>query len=102
PFTSLYVQSPGEVQRYVLLDENGLPEYLRGIVPFGGRIYAFAEDMTGKIASSDLVRVGCAGPFAIEIESGNADGPHTRVIAVVNERLLAFDEIELPRPDSGD
>jgi outer membrane protein assembly factor BamB len=93
PIRELFTVSSDVTQRYVLLNEDGLPEQLRGTVPFGGRIYRFS-DVDSEIDPQSLVKIGCAGPFPMQSAAASGDNLPDRLYAVINDQVLAFDEVE--------
>jgi hypothetical protein len=93
PLPEVFADTPDGLQRFVLLDADGLPEALRGNFPFNGQTYAFAEDVTGQTNAKDLTRVGCAGPFAVEATPDAAKPPFGRIYATIADHVLAFDPV---------
>jgi hypothetical protein len=93
PYAELFAATADGLQRFVLLDADGLPEALRGDFPFAGQTYAFADDVTGKVDAKGLTRVGCAGPFAIASAPATAHPPVARLYAVIADHVLAFDPV---------
>jgi outer membrane protein assembly factor BamB len=100
PVEDLFADTPDGLQRFVLLDADGLPEALRGNFPFAGQTYAFAEDVTGQTDKNKLVRIGCAGPFAVAATTDTAKPPFGRIYAVIADKVLAFDPVASPSPAS--
>jgi hypothetical protein len=94
PFAELFAESPDGLQRFVLLDADGLPEALRGNFPFAGQTYSFAEDVTGQVDSKGLTRVGCSDAFAVEAAPEVSQPPFARLYVTVADRLLAFDPVK--------
>ncbi len=93
PFAEVFVESSDGLQRFVLLDGDGVPEVLQGRFPFAGQTFVFVDEVTGEIDDNDLERVGCAGPFAIETPPDETEAPFSRIYATVAGELLAFDAV---------
>ncbi|MGH2532199.1 MAG: PQQ-binding-like beta-propeller repeat protein [Thermomicrobiales bacterium] len=94
PIEELFLESAAGLQRFMLLDERGLPEMLRGSLPFAGGVFTFAEDATGTADRAALTRLGCAGPFPVLVSPDQAEAPFTSIFIVVggpNDSVLAFE-----------
>ncbi|MEA2525734.1 MAG: hypothetical protein QOF73_2961 [Thermomicrobiales bacterium] len=94
PITELFIASSDGLQRFVLLDGDGLPAALRSPFPFASQTYAFAEDATDQVEDNTLGGVGCAGPFAMKAAPDAAKSPFSRLYATIAGRLLAFDPVD--------
>ncbi len=100
PFKTLYVVSDDVLQRYVILNGDGVPANLLGLTTFNGQIYSFADDITEETDEADLSRIGCTGPFTLFVETG-AEAPYSRIIVSIAGNLLQFDEEEMAEPIGG-
>jgi hypothetical protein len=95
PFEELFISSNAQLQRFVALDERGLPSMLRGSLPFGGQIYAPAEGATGTVDRATLTRIGCAGPFPA-FSDLQASAPFARIYIAMSsapEQLVTFEAV---------
>jgi hypothetical protein len=88
-FTELFVEGDGELLRYVVLDEEGLPAAIGAVFPFGGQTFAFVEEAAG-IDQEALTRAGCVGPFPALAEADAVDGSLTDLYLSVAGRLFLF------------
>ncbi|HKG25564.1 MAG TPA: PQQ-binding-like beta-propeller repeat protein, partial [Thermomicrobiales bacterium] len=100
PFRELFAESSDGLQRFVLLDADGVPEALSGRFPFAGQTFVITGTDTGGVDANDLQRVGCAGPFAIEVPPDASSPPFSRIYARVANKLLAFDPVNTATDES--
>ena len=89
--SELFIPSDAGLQRFVQLDENGVPPLLQNRLLFGNQAFGFAEDVTDQVDPGSLQRIGCDGPFPLSADAG-AGSPYPRVYAEVAGRVLAFDQ----------
>ncbi|MDF2762079.1 MAG: hypothetical protein K0S83_813, partial [Thermomicrobiales bacterium] len=92
PFPELYFESEGTLNRFILLDERGVPETIGETIVFAGQTFAFDRDATGEVDPNALARVGCVGPFSARAEQDAAEDLE-QLFVVLNDatpRLLAF------------
>jgi len=99
PFNELFVTISDEFQRFVLLNDDGLPAALQGTFPFAGQDFSFAGNVTDDIDPGDLQTVGCAGPFALAALADSTTAPFGRLYANIAGSVLAFDPV---KPSGGD
>ena len=100
PFKTLYVMRDDMLQRYVILNGDGVPGSLLGLTTFDGQIYSFVDDITEETDEGDLNRIGCSGPFTVFADA-DADAPYERVVVSVAGNLLQFDQEEMSEPIGG-
>lgn len=89
PFAEVFVQAPEGLQRFVLVNEQGVPVQLTNPVPFGGQQLTFVEDATGQVDTGSLSRTGCAADFALAATAGSQP-PFTEVFAIVGGHVLRY------------
>ncbi len=73
-------------ERFVAVDEAGLPPQLLGAVTVGDRDLSDPVDVSDAVDLESLDRFGCAGPFPAFVEGGDA----TVAFVLVGERLFSF------------
>jgi hypothetical protein len=93
PFGEVFVQTADALQRFIALNDQGLPPQLAGTVPFGGQQLTFVDNATGQIDVSTLSRIGCAAPFPIAAAAGSQQ-PYTELFAIVGDQILRFSVTE--------
>jgi hypothetical protein len=92
PFPELYFETDGTLNRFILLDDRGVPQTIGETIVFAGQTFAFDRDATGEADPNVLTRVGCVGPFSARAE-GEAAGNLDQLFVMLNDatpRLLAF------------
>jgi hypothetical protein len=97
PFPELYFEEAGALNRFVLLDERGVPATIEETVVFGGQTFTFDRDATGEVDPDALVRAGCVGPFSARSDQDAAAGTLDQLYIVLNDetpRVLAFTAAE--------
>ena len=72
PFPELYFETDGTLNRFILLDDRGVPQTIGETIVFAGQTFAFDRDATGEADPNALTRVGCAGPFSARAEQDAA------------------------------
>ena len=98
PFPELYFESDGTLNRFILLDERGVPETIGETIVFAGQTFAFDRDATGEADPNALTRVGCVGPFSARAEQDAVENLD-QLFVVLNDatpRLLAFTAVTPP------
>ena len=70
PFPELYFESDGTLNRFILLDDRGVPQTIGETIVFAGQTFAFDRDATGEADPNALSRVGCVGPFSARADAG--------------------------------
>ncbi len=102
PFPEIFIVA-GELQRFVLVDEDGVPDLLSDLA-FGDQQFGFAANVTGDVDPASLSRIGCAGPFPLFAPA--PDAPFDDCFAVVGNQVLQFtasgDAPEVPGAAGGD
>ena len=73
PFPELYFETDGTLNRFILLDDRGVPQTIGETIVFAGQTFAFDRDATGEADPNALTRVGCAGPFSARAEEDAAE-----------------------------
>ena len=68
PFPELYFEDNGTLNRFILLDDRGVPDTIGETIVFAGQTFAFDRDATGEADPNALARVGCVGPFSARAE----------------------------------
>src|SRR5829696_7912143 len=92
PFPELYFESDGTLNRFILLDDRGVPQTIGESIVFAGQNFAFDRDATGEADPSALSRVGCVGPFSARADQDAAENLD-RLFVILNDtmpRLLVF------------
>src|SRR5215217_1936279 len=92
PFPELYFESDGTLNRFILLDDRGVPQTIDESIVFAGQNFAFDRDATGEADPSALSRVGCVGPFSARADQ-DAAANLDHLFVILNDttpRLLAF------------
>src|SRR5215211_4152642 len=92
PFPELYFESDGTLNRFILLDDRGVPQTIGESIVFAGQNFAFDRDATGEADPSALSRVGCVGPFSARADQDAAENLD-HLFVILNDttpRLLAF------------
>jgi hypothetical protein len=92
PFPELYFETDGTLNRFILLDDRGVPQTFGETIGFAGQTFAFDRDATGEADPNALNRVGCVGPFSARAEQGAGDNLD-QLFVVLNDatpRLLVF------------
>ena len=92
PFPELYFETDGTLNRFILLDDRGVPQTIGETIVFAGQTFAFDRDATGEADPNALTRVGCVGPFSARAEQ-DAGENLDQLFVVLNDatpRLLAF------------
>jgi hypothetical protein len=92
PFPELYFETDGTLNRFILLDDRGVPQNIGETIVFAGQTFAFDRDATGEVDPNALTRVGCLGPFSARGEQAAAENLE-QLFVVLNDatpRLLAF------------
>jgi hypothetical protein len=92
PFPELYFEDNGTLNRFILLDERGVPDTFGETIVFAGQSFTFDRDASGEADPNALARVGCVGPFSARAEE-DAVGNLEQLFVVLNDatpRLLAF------------
>ena len=74
PFPELYFEEAGALNRFILLDERGVPDTIEETVVFGGQTFTFDRDATGEVDPDALARAGCIGPFSARSDQGDGRG----------------------------
>jgi hypothetical protein len=100
PFPELYVEDNGTLNRFILLDDRGVPETIGASIVFAGQTFAFDRDATGEVDLNALARVGCVGPFSARAE-GDVVENLDQLFVVLNDvtpRLLAFTAVAPEQP----
>lgn len=94
PYPELFYDASGVLNRFVLLDESGVPTNLDEAIPFGGQVLRFDGDVTGEIDPASLQAVGCVGPFPVvaepDEEAGNLSQAFVLLADQQTPRVLAF------------
>jgi hypothetical protein len=100
PFPELYVEDNGTLNRFILLDDRGVPATFGETIVFAGQTFAFDRDATGEADPNALARVGCVGPFSARAEGDVAEnlGQLFVVLNDVTPRLLAFTAVAPEEP----
>ena len=73
-------------ERFVAVDDAGLPPQLLGAVTVGDRDLSDPVDVSDSVDLESLDRFGCAGPFPAFVEGGD----DTVAFVLVGERLFSF------------
>src|SRR5215212_2298632 len=92
PYPELYFESDGTLNRFILLDDRGVPQTIGETIVFAGQNFAFDRDATGEADPNALSRVGCVGPFSARADQ-DATENLDQLFVVLNDttpRLLAF------------
>src|SRR5215207_7841101 len=92
PFPELYFETDGTLNRFILLDDRGVPQTIGETIVFAGQNFAFDRDATGEVDPNVLSRVGCVGPFSARADQ-DATENLDQLFVVLNDttpRLLAF------------
>src|SRR5215211_5261511 len=92
PFPELYFESDGTLNRFILLDDRGVPQTIDESIVFADQNFAFDRDATGEADPSALSRVGCVGPFSARADQDAAENLD-HLFVILNDttpRLLAF------------
>ena len=92
PFPELYFEDNGTLNRFILLDDRGVPETIGETIVFAGQTFAFDRDATGEADPNALARVGCVGPFSARAEQDAVENLD-QLFVVLNDatpRLLVF------------
>jgi len=104
PYVELLFELEGELSRFVLLSEAGVPDNLGENIEFGGQPFSFEADLTGEIDANTLERVGCAGVYSVRADAGAADGALDRLYVILNDqtpRVLAYQSTGAPTEPAG-
>src|SRR5829696_12577 len=75
PYPELYFETDGTLNRFILLDDRGVPQTVGETIVFAGQTFAFDRDATGEADPNALIRVGCVGPFSARAEEGAGEDP---------------------------
>ena len=96
PFPELYFQEGDTLNRFILLDDRGVPATIGESIVFAGQPFAFDRDATGEVDPNALARVGCAGPFSARADQDAAESLEQLFIVLNDEtpRVLAFTAAE--------
>ena len=89
PFPALYIETDGVLDRFILLDDRGVPSTLGSEIVFAGQTYAFERDATGEIDPNALARTGCVGPFSARVDPAAPN----QLFVILNDatpRVLVF------------
>jgi hypothetical protein len=100
PFPELYFEDNGTLNRFILLDDRGVPETFDETIVFAGQTFAFDRDATGERDPNALERVGCVGPFSARTEQDAVENLD-QLFVVLNDatpRLLAFTAVATEEP----
>jgi hypothetical protein len=100
PFPELYFEDNGTLNRFILLDDRGVPDTFGETIVFAGQTFAFDRDATGETDPNVLARVGCVGPFSARAEQDAVENLD-QLFVVLNDaspRLLAFTAVALDEP----
>jgi hypothetical protein len=100
PFPELYFEDNGTLNRFILLDDRGVPNTFGETIVFAGQTFAFDRDATGEVDPNALARVGCVGPFPARAEQDAAENLD-QLFVVLNDatpRLLAFTAVGQEAP----
>jgi hypothetical protein len=92
PFPELYFEDNGTLNRFIRLDDRGVPGTFGETIVFAGRTFAFDRDATGETDPNALTRVGCVAPFSARAEQDAVENLD-QLFVVLNDatpRLLAF------------
>ena len=92
PFPELYFEDNGTLNRFIRLDDRGVPDTFGETIVFAGRTFAFDRDATGETDPNALTRVGCVAPFSARAEQDAVENLD-QLFVVLNDatpRLLAF------------
>jgi hypothetical protein len=93
PFPELYFAEGETLNRFITLDDRGVPATVGEAIVFAGQNYVFARDATGEVDPETLARVGCVGPFSARSDQdAGAEGPEQLFIVLNDEtpRALVF------------
>jgi hypothetical protein len=100
PFPELYFEDNGTLNRFILLDDRGVPDTFGEMIVFAGQTFAFDRDATGEVDPNALARVGCVGPFSVRVEQDAVENLD-QLFVVLNDatpRVLAFTAIGQEEP----
>ena len=100
PFPELYFEDNGTLNRFILLDDRGIPDTFGETIVFAGRTFAFDRDATGEADPNALTRVGCVAPFSARAEQAAVENLD-QLFVVLNDatpRLLAFTAVAQEAP----
>ena len=100
PFPELYFEDNGTLNRFILLDDRGVPDTIGETIVFAGQTFAFDRDATGEADPNALTRVGCVGPFSARAEQDAVENLN-ELFVVLNDatpRLLAFTAVAPEEP----
>lgn len=85
PFEEFFIGASDGLQRFVRIDDQGLPAILAGEFAFGGRLFSFSGAAGADPAN--LTRLGCAGPFPVFSVDGETDAPEQLIVQVAGQNL---------------
>ena len=90
PFDELFLSSDQDLQRFIAVDDDGLPNTLTADIPFGTQTLTFAANATAEVDPTTLTKIGCAGPFPALASNGESVGNLTEVFVNVGGEYLRF------------
>ena len=97
PFPELYFEEGDNLNRFILLDDRGVPATIGESIVFAGQTFAFDRDATGEVDPNALARVGCVGPFSARTDQDAGAERLDQLFIVLNDetpRVLAFIAVE--------
>jgi len=100
PFPELYFESEGTLNRFILLDDRGVPQTIGETIVFAGQTFAFDRDATGEADPNALARVGCVGPFSARADQAATENLQQLFVVLqdATPRLLAFTAVAPQEP----
>src|SRR5829696_7492234 len=100
PFPELYFESDGTLNRFILLDDRGVPQTIGESIVFAGQSFAFDRDATGEADPNALARVGCVGPFSARADQAATENLQQLFVVLqdATPRLLAFTAVAPQEP----
>ncbi len=90
PFDELFLSGDQDLQRFIAVDEDGLPDLLNSDIPFGTQTLTFSANATAEVGPTALSKIGCVGPFPLLAPQGETVGSLTEVYANVGGEYLRF------------
>ncbi len=103
PFDELFLEGGQGLQRFIAVDEDGLPAVLTDDVPFGEQTLTFSANATNEVDPGTLTKVGCAGAFPVLAADGEVPGSLSEAYCSVGGQILLFTAAAgAPTADDGD
>ena len=98
----VFVPSGDQLERYIALNEVGLPVTFNNLV-FAETRFRYEAQLSVTVTESDFRRIGCSGPFPLyaPIEQAEALVPLTTTFTVIDARVFQFIATEIVIAPSG-